>query len=219
MRSKYYTLLMAIFGTAAFGHACAAAPSSALKLMGAMAAPNCTVAMTDDGEFKLGKISPTQIKPDTGHTSLPPMEKDLTITCDADTYLTFSVVDNENSSASVASASYFGMGSVNTTGKLGYYSVVMSDATVSVGGGPQTAARVFVTNNGTFSPAATALLGGAGYIQGWADASKEEMIAAKLFKAKLTVKPELANAKIMSGAISDETAIAGSLTLNFRFGL
>ncbi|HEX7816692.1 hypothetical protein [Dyella sp.] len=220
MKKKYYALLAATLGAVTFGSAFAAAPTASIKLSGTLSPPNCTVVMADDGEFGIGKISPTLIKPDKVAV-LDPVEKELVVTCDASTYLTFSVIDNEKSSSALSHKSAFGEGFVNGSGKLGYYQVLMSDAKVSLSSGsPEIPARAFMATAGAITPGDRIYLSGdAGDVTGWADASKNEMIAAQLFKAKFTLTPTLASAKDMKGAITDDAAIAGSLTLNFKFGL
>lgn len=218
MKKHYITLITALC-LAMSGQSFAAAPTFGLKVIGEISVPGCEVAMSGGNEYDLGKISPTQIKAGTAHTALPPITKDMTVTCDGSTFLTFSVVDAEEASSSGTAATDFGMGMVNTTGKLGYYKVNISEAKIIAGQAAEQDARVFSSNTAAITPAVAVDLSRGDFKMGWASLTANALAAATIFKAKFTVAPQLGGTTTMNGPVTDETKIAGSLTLNFAFGL
>ncbi|WP_439889890.1 DUF1120 domain-containing protein [Ralstonia sp. 25C] len=209
-RSLNLAALAALTLAAATAHA--AAPTAELKVKGTLKAPTCTVAAADDGLFDFGSVSPTLIKPGATHTALTALSKNWTVTCDADTYLTFSVTDNRATSVSTGgNPGYFGLGMVNTTGKIGYYYVLLSSPTVD-----SVASSTFTTNTTTITSAATAYLN-TGYKQGWSTGAA--LKSGKVFGATLAVTPYIGGTTTMNGAITDTVDLDGSLTLNYAFGL
>jgi hypothetical protein len=183
-----------------------------LKVIGELTVPTCTVAGPDDGIYDFGKLSATMIK-STGTTTLNPMTKTWTVTCDADTYLSFAPLDNRAASASTVAATNFGMGVVNTTGKIGYYTAQMANATVD-----GVASSLFTSASSTFTPAAKVDII-TGQRSGWAAATANTQKSGKIFVADITVSPVLASSESMNGPITDETSIDGSMTLNFAYGI
>ncbi|AHG20592.1 beta-fimbriae major subunit [Chania multitudinisentens RB-25] len=190
----------------------ATAPTAELKVIGELTVPTCTVAAADDAIYDFGKLSSTMIKP-AATTALTPMTKTWTITCDAETYLNFSPEDNRGSSASTVAATNFGMGMVNSTGKIGYYTAQMRNATVD-----GVASSLFTSPSATFTPAATANIT-TGQRSGWATATASTQRSGKVFVADITVSPVLASSATMNGAITDDTSIDGSMTLKFAYGI
>lgn len=208
-RSLKLTALAALVLAAATAHA--AAPTANLIVKGSIGVPTCTVLAADDGLYDFGGISSTLIKSGTTHTALTPISKNWTVTCDAETYLTFSVVDNRAASSSTTGVANFGLGMVNATGKIGYYNVTMLNSTVD-----SNASSTFVSNNSTISSAATAVLSN-GYRSGWSAGAA--LRSGKVFGATLAVTPIIGGTSTMNGAITDEVNLDGSLTLNYAFGL
>ncbi len=202
-------LLLAMTG------AYAAAPTADLSVKGQLVVPVCTVAATDDGIYNIGKQSATVVKP-TANTQLASMTKAWTITCDAETYLNFSHVDNRASSASTTHIGNFGLGNVNGSGKIGFYTVVVKNPTVD--GVPS---RVFSTmNNSVTSTDIVPYLSiHTGNRHGWASASSIAQKSGKIFMADFEVTPTLASSSAMNGPITDDTNIDGSMTLNFAYGI
>ena len=210
-RSLNLVALAALTLAAATAHA--AAPTAELKVKGTLQAPTCTVAVADDGVYDFGSISPTRIKPGTAHTALDPISKVWTVTCDADTYLTYTATDNRATSLSTAGAANFGMGKVNTTGNIGYYQVLMSNPTVD-----GATSSLFGTTGTTVTPAATgALATTTGFKHGWAVGAAQKF--GKVFGITLAVTPNIGGTTTMNGAITDKVDLDGSVTLTYAFGL
>ena len=183
-----------------------------LIVKGELTVPSCEVAAADNGTYDLGRISGTMIKPSTV-TTLAAISKTWTITCDAETYLNFSPEDNRKDTASTAATTNFGLGMVNGTGKIGYYTAQMRNPTVD-----GKTAYLFNSSSATFAPAATAAIA-TGTRSGWATSANSTQQSGKVFAADIVVTPVLASSTTMNGAITDLTDIDGSMTLNFAFGI
>lgn len=214
INSKKKALLAFSLATATAA-AWAGAPVTDLTVKGRLVAPSCTVNAPDDGVYQFGKISPSMIKPGNTHTALTPQEKEWTIECDANTFMTLGAVDNVDGTASVEHNSNFGLGTVNETGKLGYYVVRMLSG------------KVDDVSSGLFSTTGTAFIyetyvdivhARNKYRHGWSSGSSV-MKAGKKFSAVLRVSPYLGGTATMAGPISESTELQGSMTLNFAFGL
>ncbi len=210
--SKKITSASILFASLALGSALAqaAAPIAELKVIGTLTVPTCTIASAQDGVYDIGKVSATMVKP-SAVTPLTALSKTWTINCDAETYLNFKPVDNRADTASAGSATAFGLGMVNETGKIGYYNVTMKNGTVD-----GTASNVFS------SPSATIVAGNSVNVSsanrnGWSSGTTQK--SGRIFVADLEVAPTLASSAAMNGAVTEDTDIDGSLTLNFAYGI
>ncbi|MBC3232067.1 DUF1120 domain-containing protein [Serratia fonticola] len=206
------TTLTSLLLTMAQAQAQAAAPTAELKVTGTLTVPSCEIAAADDGVYDLGKLSATLVKP-AATTTLNPISKTWTITCDADTYLNFSPVDNRAASSAAVATTNFGMGMVNGTGKIGYYTAQMRNATVD-----GKTSGLFTSASPTFTAYTTASIT-TGQRSGWANSTGNQQQSGKVFAAEIVVTPELASLTSMNGAITDDANIDGSMTLNFAFGI
>lgn len=188
------------------------APTSKLKVIGTLTVPSCTVIAPNDGVYDIGKLSSSLVKAGIVMTSLTSMTKTWTVNCDADTYLNFIPIDNRAASASIVSPAAFGLGYVNGTGKIGYYTARMKNAIVD-----GKASSVFTTNNSSFTAAYTTDLIN-GMRTGWSFANNLQS-TGKVFTADIVVVPVLAGTTTMRGPLTDDAKIDGSLTMNFAFGI
>lgn len=219
---KHYTSLVTVLGLAMFSQAFAAATTLQLKVLGTIGIPGCIVTMDGGSDYDYGKISPTLIQSEVTHTALPWITKELTVKCDASTYLIFSVTDAEEASASIPDPSHFGLGKVNGTGNLGYYKVIMNQPRISSGANPERDARLYSTYSGAFGAGLSVALfrdNAVNHKLGWGHITANELVAADTFKAKFTVAPQLGGTTTMNGPVTETVKMAGSLTLNFAFGL
>ena len=183
-----------------------------LKVVGELTVPTCTVAATDDGIYDIGKQSATLIKP-AASTILPEIIKTWTVTCDADTFLNITQVDNRIASKSDSGAKSFGLGNVNGDGKIGYFSAQLRNATVD-----GAATNLFYANSNSFTAVKATHYLEQGWKIGWAaDASTQK--SGKVFAVDIAVAPVLASSAIMKGPITENTNIDGSVTLNFAYGI
>ncbi|MEX6315078.1 fimbrial protein [Providencia manganoxydans] len=75
--------------------ALAAGPVANIQVTGDMRPPTCTVNGGDnDLVYSFGNISPSVIPQTTTYNGLPSVSRNLTVTCDAETFLTFTATDN-----------------------------------------------------------------------------------------------------------------------------
>jgi hypothetical protein len=197
---------------------CTAALAADLTVKGAISAPSCTVAnggagIGRSGIYNYGQISSAMVKPGTTTTPLSTVTVPWTVTCDAQTYLTFNIVDNRAGTASTPASTNFGLGNVNGSGKLGYYTVTLSNPTVD-----GALANTFSTTGTTFTAISSTLLSTGSARYGWASGNNT-LKAGRVFAANLTAAPYLAGSATMGGAVTDGLSLDGSLTLNFALGL
>ncbi len=192
-------------------HAFAAAPTAELKVTGKLEVPGCTLTVEDEGAYDFGTISPVMVKTGTAQTALTPLAKIWNVACTGKTYLTYTVIDNRAASASDVDTGRFGLGNINETGKLGYYDVTMSKATVD-----EKASSVFSTNTKAITSSSSTFIH-TGYTMGWS--SGTTLQAGQNFAALFQVQPVLAGTTTMNGPITDNANLDGSLTMNFAFGL
>ncbi|BEM64673.1 DUF1120 domain-containing protein [Serratia sp. IR-2025] len=190
-----------------------ASMSPELKVQGQMAVPSCEVSLGNSGVFDLGKIANTMIKPSTS-TTLSSVDGSITVNCEADTYLNFTMIDNREGTASATGTTYFGLGNVNGTGKLGYYTVKMTNAVTDRG-----ARAVYSAIPGSSSfTARPDVIVDKSKVTGWAEANNIQA-SGKKFITILSITPTLASSKDMGGPISDNVKLDGSATLNFAYGI
>ncbi|UXD24530.1 Beta-fimbriae probable major subunit [Yersinia enterocolitica] len=195
----------------------AAPPSAELKVKGKLGVPSCTVIAPDGGIYDLGKISATNVKPGTVVTTLAPITKNWSIVCDAQTYLSFGSVDNRNASVSdTSSTSNHGLGFINGTGKIGYYTLIMSNPVVD---GVQASVFSVSTSGGVSAGSQSFALATTGPLRAWSIAGTNTQIAGKVFSADFKVTPTLAGTTAMNGPITEDATIDGSVTMNFSFGI
>lgn len=198
------------------GTSAQAAPIAAaeLKVTGTLDVPACTVVADQDGVYDYGELNPTDIYPGTAVHALAPISQQWKINCEGPTYLTFKAVDNAAASRATVAAENFGLGMVNSTGKLGFFTLTMRNPRVD-----GVAARVFSTNSTSVAPAATAPVRQDNYQMGWGHPSNASQQIGKDFEVDLDVAATLAGSSTMNGPITDDVSLAGSVTLNFGFGL
>lgn len=191
----------------------AASMSPELKVKGQMAVPSCQVSIANDGVFDLGKLSNTLISA-TAATALTKSQRQLAVTCEAETFLSFTVVDNREGTASVTDSGNFGLGSVNGAGKLGYYKINILNAVVN-----GVTSGLYSTKKGTttFSTVSSAYIN-KDNVAGWAKSGNVQN-SGKLFAVTLQVEPYLASSKDMNGPITDNVKLDGSSTLSFAYGI
>lgn len=194
------------------GLASADTPTSDMTVIGTLTVPTCTVDAADQGIYDVGKVSPTLLSA-TAVTTLTAISKVWTVTCDANTFMNFTPTDNRAASVSNQGTNNFGLGEVNETGKIGYYTVMASNATVD-----GETSRLFTTNTTSFNAATTAQLT-PGSKTGWSLTSANTQSSGKVFTVDLAVTPVLASTATMGGAITDDVDIDGSATLNFAYGI
>jgi hypothetical protein len=198
------------------GAVMADAPTAELKVAGKVAVPGCTIAQSAGGTYDYGSISPTLVKA-SATTALTAQTQTWTVTCDAQTFLSFRVIDNQSASTAGSATTQFGLGNVNNTGKIGYYTVQLGKAMVD-----NATAYTYAATPGstTVTSAATASVN-TSLAHGWAATNGAGAVqkAGQVFAMDMTVTPTLASSATMGGPITDKVPLDGSLTINYSFGL
>jgi Protein of unknown function (DUF1120) len=187
----------------------ASAPTAELSVIGTLTVPGCTVIAPDSGIYDFGRVSSSLVKSGTTTTPLPPITKTWRVNCDANTYLSFTPEDNRLGSAGTFGSSNFGLGNVNSTGKIGHYTAKMHNATVDG------VASDVASNSGV---AASTNLSRGGPHSWWLTSTNSQNIG-KIFTADITVSPVLAGTTTMGGPIHDDVNLDGSMTMGFKFGI
>jgi hypothetical protein len=195
----------------------AAPPTAELKVKGSIDVPTCSIAAPNNGVYDLGKL-PSSLVGASTKTVLPAMSKKWAVTCDSLTYISVTVVDNRAATVSESDPTYFGLGHINETGKIGYYTASMTNGFVD---GIAKSIYYGVTGSSTLYAAAT----GSGYYfrpntryYGWSDTNAIP-VAGRVFTADMRIYPVLASTATMNGPITDNSKIDGSMTINFTFAI
>lgn len=190
-----------------------ASMSPELKVQGQMAVPSCQLSLQNGGVYDFGKVSNTLINSNKA-TALGTKVTQVLVDCEAETFLSFTVIDNREGTASESGTGSFGLGAVNGDGKLGYYRLNAVAANVD-----GTSSYLFSTTKGStsFSVAQEANVD-KNKVIGWALADNTQR-SGKKFSTLLSVEPFLASSADMGGPITDNVKLDGSATLNFAYGL
>lgn len=212
---KTYIFKFTLFTSIILSVAAQAAPPSAeLKVKGKLGVSSCTVIAPDGGIYDLGKISATNVKSGIATTALPTMTKTWTINCDAITYLSYTSIDNRLASVSDTSTTRnHGLGNINGTGKIGFYTATLSNSRVD---GNSTSMYYRLSTGAATAGSSLFLVDS--YYYGFSNASAIA-IAGKSFSTDITITPTLAGTTTMNGPITEDATIDGSVTMNFSFGI
>jgi|GEM_PF-1148141 len=191
-------------------------PTTTLTVIGNIAPPTCDVAVTNNGKFDYGNISPTVI----GSTNydLGNQTQTLSVTCDGTTFMLFTNQDNEAASVSTAGQANYGLGMVNNTGKLGYYTLTMQNATVDgvtsrVGNGANTAGSALTFCGATQGIYTT------GHKWTWCSNTTSVPLGGQVFVADFVTNAYLNTETGMNGEITTTVPLQGSATLTFQLAL
>ncbi len=215
----------------------AEAPVQNLEVKGTIKAPNCQIDIAGGqggGTVNYGPLSTTLIKPGYAFNPLEKSTLDWTITCDSETYLTYTVVDNEKDSVNTRGQPadrVFGLGWVRDgEGKLGFYSMEVTAQTVD-----REPAYHGIKYGDTALDTRTSYWNGSGYVSlynrfvhntegkvhGWG-ASNLTISAPKsghVFTMTMDIAPQLSGSADMGDAIAENVSLTGSATFTFAFGL
>lgn len=118
-RNLLVTALLASAGNAV------AASSVDLSVKGTITPSACTPALTNGGVADFGKLSAKDLRPNQ-HTYLPNQTLQMSVTCEAATLFAIAAKDNREGSESNLDYYNFGLGLINGSEKLGYFSLSLS---------------------------------------------------------------------------------------------
>lgn len=228
---------------ALFGLACTAAwaeaPVQNMTVTGTIKAPICQIDIAGgegDGTVNYGMLSTTLIKQGTAFNSLEKATLDWTITCDSDTYLTYTVEDNVSGSANTRGQAVdrvFGLGWVgDEQGKLGFFSMVAKGLTVdgeSAYHGTKRTERYLDTRDRPYYNGANWFYYYSNYvhntpgmIHGWGvseNNSSSALKAGRVFTMNMEVAPHLSGSTDIGDVITENISLNGSVTFTFAFGI
>lgn len=202
LKTLIATLMFAGTGTAF------AASSIDMSVRGLITPSACTPGLGNGGQFEVGKIAAKDLKVND-YTVLTDHITQLSVTCEAPTLMAIEPKDNRAGSEAMGEPSYFGLGLINGSEKLGSLSVLVE--------------KVFA--DGVASRATDSLDGGATWVRhsgigpdrilSVANTTAYTPIPTKLFEAQMTLTPVIAPASSLT--LTEEVPIDGSVTLTVRY--
>ncbi|MDM3746623.1 type 1 fimbrial protein [Proteus mirabilis] len=208
--------LLALTSSVAF----AAAPTAKLKVIGTIQPPTCTIngeASETTVEYNFD-VSPG-VFPAKGNLTLEPISHNITVTCDAKTYLAFVPTDDRAGTELEENEANFGLGTYQTKDKdgepketkVGFYGITMKNATVkSTADAEETKVSVYyngAVNNSQDLKKEKAFA--------WAT-SADDFSAGEIFAADFEVKPTINS--VLKNSDGD-AKLDGLATLAFQFGI
>lgn len=193
------------------GAALSAPPTAHLKVTGAITPPTCMInGQEEDTLIYIFNISPG-IFPATGTLGLDEQSQNIEVVCNATTYLTFTSTDERAGTEFAAGTNFFGLGYYGTDTKIGYYQVIMRNATVKADA-DAIARSVNILTGTTYS---TAIFVDKFQVLGWAT-SNTQLAVGQIFTADLAVRPRINN---VMKSNTDNAQLDGLAILIFAFGL
>ncbi|HEK1719848.1 TPA: fimbrial protein [Proteus mirabilis] len=200
----------------------AAVPNAKLKVNGDIQPPTCTI----NGETSETTVEYTfdvtpGLFPAKGDLTLKPQSKKIVVTCDAKTYLAFIPTDNRAGTENKEGETYFGLGNYKMKGdgeesvdaKIGYYTVLMQNATVKEDlDSEEKKANVINTRKG--STISLTLIKNESF--GWSLRNSAEYVSGQVFAADFEVKPTINS--VLKNSDGD-AKLDGLATLTFQFGI
>ncbi|MEW5494392.1 hypothetical protein ABGT23_01890 [Enterobacter cloacae] len=200
--------LLPVFFT---GAALAGGGSAELKVTGEIAPSSCVVNVADSKMYWEG-LKPSML---SAHSNTPldyKMTK-VTLQCQDQVIPSFRVIDNRAGTESESQPGHFGLGNINGTGKVGFYTARTSMAAVD-----NQEVGMFMDNSGSGGRPMLTLENGGTFR--WATFGQTSPMAGKDFSFDLIITPTLASAAVMEGVpATGETLMDGSMTMEFRFGV
>lgn len=185
-----------------------AASSIDMSVRGLITPSACSPSLGNGGQYNVGKISAKDLKLND-YTSLGDYVTQLTVTCEAPTLMAIEPKDNRAGSEAMGEPSYFGLGLINGSEKLGSVSAflekvfadgVAARATDSMDGGSTWERHRSISPNSI-----TSVANSAAYTP----------IPVQSFEAQMMLTPVIAPASTLT--LTEEVPIDGSITLTVRY--
>jgi hypothetical protein len=198
-----------------------ASESAEVKVIGEISSVNCEVSVSNNGVFDFEKIKQSSVV--DAVSALGRVDGGVVrVKCSAPTPLTFTAKDNRADSAYIMGTaaqngghgSFFGLGNVNGTGKLGFYQLKFRQPTVD--GIPT---HMFMTDNGDVDKSEASLIAQKDKRMGWTKSLSHEVSIGKEFSFAMNATAYLAPKSAMNGTLTEDVTLDGSTTLEFGFGL
>ncbi|AKS06230.1 DUF1120 domain-containing protein [Pseudomonas trivialis] len=195
-------LLLAIAGNTL------AASSVDLTVKGSITPSACTPSLANGGVVDFGKISAKDLKPDWP-TYLPKQYLQMTVTCEAETFIAIAAKDNREGSDSYNDYLTFGLGLINGSEKLGFLSI--SPTNTSVDG--RYARTIGSRDDGkTWEAEASFMDDG---LTAFAESGTFIPVQIRQLTTDLLIQPAIAPSKDLT--LNKEEAIDGSVTLTVHY--
>ncbi|WP_283126233.1 hypothetical protein [Providencia stuartii] len=177
------------------------------------AAPSCELIIPNSGEYAYAQLPARQVQLQRT-TTLPAMTQTWSVNCSAPTTVLFQVTDLQHDTTSGQDPSQFGLGYVNGVGKIGYFRLELSRATVD----SQTT-RLYQTQDQQRLGVLTNQLTVANdQFYGWAT-DENHAATGSLFTVDMTVTPTLNSLQETQGPLVSGAELAGNVSLHFQFGI
>ncbi|HEQ1858328.1 fimbrial protein [Providencia alcalifaciens] len=210
MRNK---IIFSLIVMSISGWALASTPVANIKVTGSITPPTCKINGQDDVNLEYKFDIDRGILNDSGTTELDSAINNIEVICDATTYLGFTAIDHRQDSSLYPGAStlYHGLGFFDTDKKIGFYLMIMKNATVKQDTS-SVSESVNIANLG-ISQKSMPLANNGRYVFG---NSWTSLKSGKVFNADIEVKPTISSQ--FKSSWSDES-LDGYATLAFSFSL
>jgi len=185
-----------------------AASSIDMSVRGLITPSACTPALGNGGQFEVGKIAAKDLKVND-YTVLADHTTHVSVTCEAPTLLAIEPKDNRAGSEAMGEPSYFGLGLINGSEKLGSLSVylekVFADGVASKATDSLDAGATWVRHSGLGPDRITSVASTAAYAP----------IPVQVMDAQMVLTPVIAATRDLT--LTEEVPIDGSVTLTVRY--
>ncbi|WP_272570717.1 hypothetical protein [Providencia sp. PROV267] len=173
--------------------------------------PSCEIIPPNNGNYQFSQLHAHYFKLNKV-TALPELKQTWQVMCNTPINLFLKIIDNRHDSSRMDDESYFGLGNVNGSGKIGDYRLTLSHANVD-----NEKAELFLSENlsGTRRSAITVKKN---RIYGWLT-GESHIASGKLFSVDITVSPKLNSLKETHGPIVNGAELDGNAELIFSFGI
>lgn len=162
MNKRLISAIAAVSFASLFSATALSAPVANLKVSGKITPPICMVNGSNETDllYSFGDISPTVIPQDSTYNGLPSLSNNLTITCDAETFLTFKATDNypntfdatvSGANINFKSITFNLVNSADTTKNVGGISYIAENITVDGNKGYISRANDAPNDNGVWA--------------------------------------------------------------------
>nr|WP_282557234.1 MULTISPECIES: hypothetical protein [Providencia] len=174
--------------------------------------PSCEIIIPDGGQYQFNQIH-ARLFHATKKMEIPEVVKTWQVVCNTSIQLSVRFSDNRVDTSSIGIENNFGLGQVNTHGKLGNYQLILNQFKVDgdlVGLG--------AINNISQSKTTKGLTVLKNEIYTWLN-SDNSLSVGKVFSLNIAVKPILNNLTETNGPIIDGADFDGSADIIFSFGI
>ncbi|MDW7803915.1 fimbrial protein [Providencia rettgeri] len=215
MNKKLISTIMATSFVALFSIPTLSAPVANLKVSGDIKPPTCIINGLDNPDIVFEFNISSSLLSSGENIQLNGKTQEITVFCDARTYLSLRPVDNRAGSELTEGAYNFGLGTHGDNNiKIGYYDIILNNGFYRQSPGSESISASFRKNLSNLTYPSFKLDKTAA--ASWIDASTNSGLAAgQEFTADITVSPTI------NGSLKNEDSVLldGNAVLEFSFGL